>query len=257
MQFFDANCFLGQPPSPVLRSFNTAAELLEEMDDIGIERAVVCHAAAQMPGSDGNRRLMNEVRNRKRLLPCWIVHPQFFNGRREISECLSEFRGEGIRMVRLQPGPLNRYSLHPWAFGEFFDGLASADIALYVEILVRHGFDHSGIPEHEWPILHEMAGRHPALNIILFGKKLSVSKAQLFGLMRARKNVCVDTSAFQTWRATEILCENIGADRLVFGSYMPHFDAAQFVTQVQYAAISEEDRKKIASGNLSKKLGMT
>jgi len=257
MRFFDANCFLGRPLTPTLRSFVTSAELLAEMDDIGIEKAVVCHVEAQSPGPAGNRRLMNDIRNHKRLLPCWIVHPQFFNTPRDVKECLAELRGEGIRMVRVQPGPFNRFSLHPWAMREFLDGLTQAGIVLYVDLLVQPGgLSHAAMPEYEWPILHALAEQRPKLNIILFGRKLSVARMQTLGLLRSCKNVLLDISAFQTWRATEIICENGGANQLVFGGSMPFFDAAQFVTQVQLATIKEKDKQKIAFGNLAAKLGV-
>lgn len=263
MRFFDANCFLGKPFPLIQRSFATAKELLAEMDDIGIEKAVVCHAAAQALGLDsqplgqsGNRRLMNDTRNHERLLPCWIIHPQFFTSPRDVKECLTELRGEGIRIIRVQPGPANGFSLHSWAMGEFLDGLAQAGIILYVDMLVQPGFSHASVPEYEWPILHNLAKQHPSLNIILFGRKLSVSRMQTLGLLRACKNVILDISAFQTWRATERVCENGGADQLVFGSSMPCFDAAQFVVQIKYAMIKEKDKQKIAFDTLASKLGV-
>lgn len=254
MRFFDVNCFLGQPVPPILRSFATAGDLLAEMDDIGIEKAVVCHVDAQIPVPEGNRRLMRDIQGRERLLPCWIIHPQFFTGPRDVKECLTELRGEGIRIVRVQPGPLNRFSLHPWAMKEFLDGLAEAGIVLYVDLLVLPWFGHASVPEYEWPILHNLAEQHPKLNIILSSRKLSVSRMQTLGLLRACKNVMLDISAFQTWRATELVCENGGVDQLVFGSSMPYFDAAQFVVQIKCAMITEEDKQKIAFGNLAGKL---
>lgn len=257
MRFFDANCFLGQPFPPVLRSFATARELLLEMDDIGIEKAVVGHIDAQTPGLSGNRRLMNDIRNHERLLPCWIVHPQFFASPRDVKECLAELRGNGIRIVRVQPGPRNCFSLHAWAMGEFLNGLAQAGIILYVDMLIQPGFSPASVPEYEWPVLHNLAEQHPELNIILFGRKLSVSRMQTLGLLRACKNVILDISAFQTWRATELVCENAGADQLVLGSSMPYFDAAQFVVQIKYAMIKEEDKKKIAFDTLASRLGVS
>ena len=254
MRFFDVNCFLGRPVTPVLRSFTTAGDLLAEMDDIGIEKAVVCHVDAQDPVPGGNRLLMNDIRNQARLLPCWILHPQFFTGERDVKECLAELRGEGIRMVRVQPGPLNHFSLHPWAMKEFLDGLAKAGIVLYVDLVVLPWFGHASVPEYEWPILHSLAEQHPDLCMILSAHKLASSRMQTLGLLRACKNVMLDISAFQTWRATELVCENGGVDQLVFGGNMPFFDAAQFVVQIKCATLKEADKQKIAFDNLAGKL---
>ena len=157
--------------------------------------------------------------------------------------------------MRVQPGPLNGFSLHPWALEEFLSGLTYAGIILYVDVVVQPGFSGAAVPEYEWPILHALAEQHPELNIIIYGRKLAVSRMQTLGLLRACKNVSLDMSAFQTWRATEIVCENIGAKQLVFGGSMPYFDAAQFVVQLQCALISDADKQRIAFDNLAAKLG--
>jgi len=48
---------------------------LREMDDFGIERAMVSHYLAEPFPVRGNQRLLREIRGQGRLMPCWIVIP--------------------------------------------------------------------------------------------------------------------------------------------------------------------------------------
>ncbi|MDD5678742.1 MAG: hypothetical protein PHW60_12265 [Kiritimatiellae bacterium] len=256
MRFFDANCFLGRPASPTLSHFESAPELLAEMDDIGIERSVVWHADALASGIAGNRRLMREIKRRPRLEPAWLVNPRALSSPRDTSEYLKELSGANVRVVRFQPGPLHNFSLHHWAYREFFEGLAGRGIILYVDFQMTPALSHAAVPEYEWPILHDLATNIPELNIILFAPKLSSAVTQTMGLLRACRNVMLDISALQKWRATELVCENCGAGQLLFGGYMPYFDAAQFVVQLQCALIPDADKQKIAFDNLASKLGV-
>jgi len=251
MRYFDANCFLGQSQFPLIRSFATAKDLLMELDDIGIERAMVCHFLAQSHASKGNQVLMQEIKGYKRLLPCWILNPHhFFSKDLDIHDIFKQLKDNGIRMVRLQPGPLNRYSLHLWALDELLAGLAEQNIVLYIDLLIEHEFRHYPVPEYEWQSLYNMVQKVPTLNIILFSKKLAISKMQVMGILKSCPNVMLDISSFQIWRSTEILCEKFGPERLVFGSYMPYFDPSQFMVQIAYAQISDEAKDKIGFSNL-------
>lgn len=249
LRCFDANCFIGAPLSPILRCFATADDLLREMDAAGIERAAVCHFLAQAYSARGNRRLMEAVRGRDRLLPCWVVNLNgWFAGTPEPAEILRRLGGEGIRMVRVQPGwPSEHYALHPWIFGDLLAGLAERGIVLYIDFIPDQG----RIPEAEWGRLHAVALAHPALKIILFSRKLSICYPHVLGMLRTCPNVSLDLSSLQMWRATERIVAAVGADRMIFGSYAPMYEPIQFVIQLQYAQITAEERSRIAFSNLA------
>ncbi len=257
MNFFDANCFLGKPYSGVLRSFSTPAHLLAEMDDLGIERAVVCDAEAQTPGAPANKKLKRRLGRSGRLWPCWILHPNHLATAAAIKERLDELKSEGIRMVRMQPGAVNNYSLHHWAFGEFFAGLSAEGIILFIDLLNHPGFGGAPIPATEWSGLHSLASNFPALRIIFSSRKLSQTPYLVMGLLRACPNVHLELSAFQFWRATEAICADSSPAQLVFGSAMPFFDAGQGMVQLRLAQIGKEAKALVAGGNLATMLGIT
>jgi len=114
-----------------------------------------------------------------------------------------------------------------------WEGLVGRGIVLYVDLSPNHSLDHQPTPESVWPVVYDLATAYPRLKIVLFGKKLSAHYMQTMGLLRNCPNISLDVSAMQFWRSTERICRRVGPDRLVFGSYMPTFHAAQFMIQIQ------------------------
>lgn len=67
------------------------------------------------------------------------------------------------------------------------------------------------------------------------------------------KNVVLEITYTTTGRGmVEFLVENVGADRVLYGSDSPMRDPAPQLGWVCYAKISEEDKKKILSGNIKR-----
>jgi len=242
---------MGIPPAPHIRSFISAEELMDEMDDAGIDRAFVSHFAAQRRYPDGNYELMRAIEKCSRLMPCWLAYPAVFHDGSACRDFISGMKSEGVRMARVQPGSINGYSMHRWAMREFVEGLVEIGAVLCVDLLEEQGLSHKAVPLCEWENLYQFASACASLPIILTGRKLSVSKVQVMGLLKSCGNVMLDISSFQTWRSTETVSLNPGASQMVFGSAMPYFDAAQFIVQVEKAMIPESDKQKIASGNIS------
>jgi len=255
VQYFDANVFLGSEASPTLRTFEDADALLREMDELGVERAAVSHFLAQQQFERGNAALTAALAGRERLAPCWIVTPHALSRPGAAEAFVSRLVDQGVRMLRLQPGAVHGYSLHPWALAELLDCLTANRIVLYVDFVMAHGYGHPRVPPSDWETLYACAQAHPALNIILFAPKLSTARMQVLGLLKACPNVHLDTASMQLWLATELICETVGPERLVFGSHMPYFDPTQFMVQIAYAQIPAEAKAKIASGNLRRLLG--
>ena len=76
MDLFDCTSALGQYRTRVFRFARTAAELLEEMDFCGIDRALVYHTAQRFDlPANGNAILVNEIEGHPRLVPTWAVLP--------------------------------------------------------------------------------------------------------------------------------------------------------------------------------------
>lgn len=254
-RYIDVNCFLGISQVSLFRYFKEPEELIYEIDDIGIYKTFVSHFNAEVDFINGNRDLMKMIEKYSdRLLPCWIANPKIFWTKGLCRKFISEAKSAGVRMIRVQPGPvvIRGFSLHRWAMDILAEEMIANNMVLLVDFVMEEkGVSGLPVTEYDWDILYQFASSFSQLPVIISGKKLSVSYFQVSGLLRNCKNVMLDISSFQTWLSTEIICKEVGAGHLVFGSQMPYFDAGQFLIQVEKTNITEEEKNKIASENIT------
>ena len=76
----------------------------------------------------------------------------------------------------------------------------------------------------------------------------------LLPLLKECPNLHVEVSYFTAHRGVEYLTQNIGAERIIFGSGLPWGPPGPGKVAVNYAAISDEERRLIAGDNLRRLL---
>ncbi|MDE1823076.1 MAG: amidohydrolase family protein [Candidatus Micrarchaeota archaeon] len=71
-----------------------------------------------------------------------------------------------------------------------------------------------------------------------------------------RDNLYVETSVISTPRVIEMVSENIGADKIIFGSDSPYSDPMLEIHTIKRAKIRSKDKEKILYKNFIKVLGL-
>ena len=69
--------------------------------------------------------------------------------------------------------------------------------------------------------------------------------------MRKKDNILVETSEFFFYKGLHKLMENIGEERILFGSCMPIQQAASMLSKIKDSSIREEEKEKILGLNAS------
>ena len=88
---------------------------------------------------------------------------------------------------------------------------------------------------------------HSGTNYIVADKNIELAKS--------RENVVLEiTFTSVTRNMIEYLVSEVGADKVLYGSDAPMRDPAPQLGWVCYSRISEEDKKKILSGNIKRLL---
>ncbi len=249
VSFFDSNCVIGK--RSIRRSgcigeaeFYSLEDLLAEMDYAGIDDVLVYHSLArEYVPMLGNRRLMDEIGNNKRLHPCWVVMPQGTGEVPRPEDLVREMLDQGVRAVRLFPSD-HLFSLSDWCSGELLKELEKHSMVTIIEI------DQVG-----WDGLYGLCSRFPDLPVIIANLNYRVNR-YLYPLLEKFRNLHVETSGYQMHRGVEALCSRFGAERLIFGTRMPYFTPGPAMTMINYSLISQEDREKMAGGNLRRLLGV-
>lgn len=241
MYLFDAYCALGPLTAPVFgQEFITAADLLTAMAETGVAEALVYSPVAyEYDPGEGNARLMDEIAGHDNLHPCWVLLPPATRELPPPDALLEEMRQANVRAARLCPSPTrNNFSLGDWCSGPLLRALEAAHVPTFIDL-----------SETSWDGLASLLARHPQLPVVLTGVTYRVDR-YLYALWEQFDTLHIDISGYQGLHALEGAVARFGAERLLFGSNAPLYGAGAAVTTLGYAAISPEEKERIAAGNL-------
>ncbi|MHC4886107.1 MAG: amidohydrolase family protein [Planctomycetota bacterium] len=210
------------------------------MDYFGIDQALAYHSFGpiHMRSTELNAILAEETADEARLIPAFLlgIHPtEHTPGAEAFLPGLWAAGGKAVWMRKAGELP----GLWPWLVGEIVEALAAARVPVLL-----HCDDFS--PDD----LYRFAENFPSLSVILTGVSYG-SDAWLYPLLRAHSQVRLCTGHFYVPPGSpETFLNAFGAERLIFGSGLPHFSPGGLIGQIMYARIPDTAKEAILSGNL-------
>jgi len=249
LAFFDSSCWLGRPALPEFVTVHSVDGLLAQMQRYRIPRAVVSHIASKdYDPTVGNEMLLDAVRDADNLLGAVTLVPSATGEQGDPHAYLDQCIKRKARLGRLFP-TLHRFSLGDWCCGEVLAAMQERRIPL----LIWHS-------EASWDTLFSLAGKYPELPIILegtegTGRKILYFNRFYYALLEKTRNVSIELHYMYNFLLLEDIVGKFGAERLVFGSYLPLQDPNATMMRITRARISDDDKRSIAGGNLERLVG--
>jgi len=241
LRFFDANLWLGRPTGFPLADEIAYEHLGEALRIHHLTGGLVSHWLGKTASpQDGNRALLDVADGRDAdLFAVWTGLP-LFPGDADASLPGHGSLPERVRAVRIYPKSHN-FPLESWSIGSLCEWLESQQVPLFIWHV-----------ELDWPTLYQLARAFPTLHIVIETQtqKILYHTRPLFALMRDCPNVLVETSNFAGAGLIEYAVRGFGAERLVFGSFLPVSDPFVAMGMVLDANIPERDKALIAGENL-------
>jgi len=243
MDFFDCNCMVGRFGVPQTKQFHTPDALDRELKRCGISRALVYHSyAKELDPATGNAALANEIRGHPALVPCWVVMPHHTGEMPAPDELCDQMAANGVKAARLFP-QLHNYPLAEWCTERLFGALASRRIPLLID------YDQTN-----WDEINAMCVAHPGLPLVVVRPDYRVHR-RMYPLLEQHQNLHVEIGWLVAHQGIEDCVRRFGAERLLFGSCLPHYTPGGPIAMVAYAQIPEADKALIAGGNLRRLWG--
>lgn len=227
-----------------VRQLASAQEMLEEMDFCGVEQTFVYHQSMyDVDPSYGNQRILQEVQKApQRLKPTWAILPPITEKAFAPETLFPAMRENGVCALRAYP-LRNRYMLDAVSMGELLDAMVERAVPLYLS------------PQDGWEPVFGVLREFPQLTVILTNYGLWGSARYFYPLVRAYKNVYIDTSDYQVVCGLRAFVDRYGADRLLFGSNLPMDGIGGPLAALFGAELRPEDREKIAHENIERIMG--
>ena len=248
---FDCECLVGLPKqpfsAPAVGIVPDAADLVSEMERLGIARALVRHRACLESAPEaGNLLLLAETAPYASLIPAWYVTADGIEGVWDAAAAVEEAVAHGVRAAwtMAQGRDSAPSSLEPWCAGEMLSALEAHRVPLLLSYR-----------DVSASILHALLEAFPRLPVILLEVPRYGRNQPLYRLMALHPALHLSLSPlYSVHEGTEDLCRRFGAERLLFGSGYPLCEGGAAIAALAYAAISDAEREMIAGANLQRLL---
>ena len=236
--FLDANCMIGRRAFREPGTIYRTEEFLREMEYHHIAGALAHHAfSVELDQPYGNAAVLAECAKSPRLFPCWVLLPHHVGEMPPPEQLAAEMLRQNVRAARVFPR-MHGFSLDTLKHSGLLAALERAGIALIIPIA-----------ETDFAALGAMCKAHPLLPVIVTGLAWATDR-QLFPLLERCRNLHIETSCYQGHNSIEIAARRFGAERLIFGTGLPHMSPGAAKGNILYARITDEEKRLIAGGNL-------
>ena len=247
----DFNGFFGAWPYWDV-TYKTPEGVLALMDRYQIEMLAVCSTRSIF----SDWRLGNEEaielsdKYPKRFLPFVSLSPIF--PKSDLIRYLRDYKHRKVRGIRLYPQHQG-YSL---ALNSGAAGIleTAQDLNLPVVLPVRATMNW-GLPEMDAGTIVTIVPKYPNLSFILSGVNYSET-LWAFDFMRRFRNLFLEISGMQGFRAVDGCLQSVGSERLLFGSGLPLLYPACSIEKLAVARLTGEQRYDISEGNARRLLDM-
>ncbi len=264
--YFDANSFLGEWPSrrlngsPPPERDALVSQRLRLMDRLGIKRAAVSLLEGVWLKDSGvaNAELHALLRGHEdRFLPLYTLNPTFPTWEEHLSRCVNEYGlRPGAGAVRLLPA-YHGYALEDAA--PLLDAPATLEVAVVLTVQLEDmRMQHPGmrVPDvspadvvgaiRRWPRQHWIVANCVYNQARAIGADVPAEARVWFDLARVQGPIdCV-----------RLLCDQLGAHRLVFGTNLPLHVPHSPILELADARLTPDVDAAVRAGNARTAFGL-
>lgn len=243
LHFFDAHCWIGRSNNLLPVSLSTPNEIIEQMDYSGIEKALVSHTFSRYYHPlVGNEYLMREINGIDRLRGCFVLIPPSTGEMDSVDQYIEDMLTKGVRTVRLFPRS-HRFSLEEWSSGALLGKLEERRIPLFI-----------WGRETDWNTLYAICKRYPHLPVVLeqTDEEAYWNGRYLFPTLEKCENLFLEVDNCVLYLEIDESVKRFGAERLIFGTYLPADDPNASLMLVTEGDFSQKEKEQIAHKNLEK-----
>ena len=256
LNYFDCFVTVGKPRIGQRGGIYTIDEIEAELRYFHISEALILHRFSyENHPTVGNEEVLKITSlagqaGKDNLHPVWVLLPEHTREMPSVEsraarpfdgpppeELTSQMLARGVKVARVYP-KTHHWSLAEWSAGGLLRALEAHRFPLSIQL-----------DETDWEEIQALAERHPDLPIIVTGALYRISRL-IFPLFKRHPNLYLEIAGYQVHRGLEEATEVVGARQFLFGSRLPEFTPGAAIMMINYARISDEDRRLIAGDNL-------
>ena len=244
LRFFDANCAVGAPMNSGVHFAKDVAELLAEMDGMGVERALVRYNIIENGAAYANDRIASLLEDDAdgRLLGVWHILPEQCEELPPVDEFFGMMKAKRIAAIRHLAGP-QRWVPCRLTIGRTMDAARELRVPLLTTPLAYND---------GWAGLYRFVQEFPDNIYIVSGDGLWGVDRDIRPLLENFRGVHFEISSFWPPEGVRDLARKYGADRILYGSGFPQYNHGSMMAVVRHLELDDADKRLIAAGNLER-----
>lgn len=238
-EVIDCNTVFG--PWPIVRADMSVERLVKALTNHGVSKGLaICTVGVLHNYNDGNAETLRVCSEQPTLVPVATVDPRGYFGP---AGSIAKLAQQGFKMVRFFP-LIQGWQPDHAVFSDILDELDSVNLPAMIQAR------EIGCPS---ALARSLGSRKVPfiLESITFE-----NMAEAVSVMRKYENVLVDTRALRVPGALRFLVDQIGSDRVVFGSGCLRSSLASALGYVMESDIPDESKAKILAGNIKQLVGL-
>ena len=244
---FDANVSLGRRHDKRV-AVDDAVGTLAAMESAGVDRALVYSThAVNWDAEDGNRALLEMVRDHPGLVPQFVASPY-----EDLDEFAATVRKAGVRSVRMLP-TVYAFPFREWAIGRWLDWMAAERVPLWLP--ASYPTDRPWNPRLTGSLdpsdVHETLSAHPDVTAVLCDAVYTDLPWAIM-LLERTPNLYLELSRLVSTDGVAVALDAIGDERILFGSSFPDSSMPPQLYHLHRCGLSEESLARICAGNLDR-----
>jgi predicted TIM-barrel fold metal-dependent hydrolase len=231
------------------------------MDRRGIRVAAVSRLEAVLlkDVSSANRELHELIGGSDRFVPVYTLNPVFPGWREQLARCVQDYGlAAGGGGLRLHPS-YNGYALGAPALDIFLDAVAPLGVPVLLPVQMEDARLHQPamqVPDLAPANVAALLNRRPDVRWIVttavFGEVMAIAK-----LLQPDTRAWFDLSRVQgPVDDVRLLCQEVGANRLLFGTNLPLHVAESPIMEVADAHLDAADDAAIRYANAREAFGL-
>ncbi len=248
MIYFDCYAALGRKAGKDPLAPWTTEQMLADMQRCRIHGALVyAHQARETHPEVGNPIISEICRENERLYPCWVTLPHQMGEVLPPKQFLLEMEKQDVRALKIFP----REFWHPveeTTLGELLGLLQETQTLLIVD----RG-EYGDYVQIDWEEIDWICKSYPRLPLLLHSVRWEATR-RLAPLLERRQNIHLEFSNYQGNRMLEFWTERIGVERLLFGTEAMEKCHGAARAYVDYADLTEAQKRAVAGENLMRLL---
>ena len=244
LPFFDANCALGAPMNGGLHFAEGVADLLAEMDRMGVERALVRYRNMESGSVFANERISELLEDDAghRLLGVWYMLPEQCEELPPADAFFDMMKSKRIAAIHHLAGP-QRWVPCRLTVGRTMAAARERRIPLLTTPLAY---------ADGWAGLYRFVQEFPDNLYIVSGDGLWGVDRVIRPLLEGFAGVHFEVSTFWPPEGVRDLVRKYGADRILYGSGFPRYNHGNMMAAIRNLELDEADKRLVASGNLER-----